>query len=255
MGHHKRRRTRSHGLLYLFLAMTTLCAAHALRAEVRQGMHRDEILAAWGKPSASIKQANREIISYGDGREAQLVDDVAWSVLNPNAITATNELQPTPTPTPSPLLSPSLRQRAQQFKPELRKQLVAHLSAIPLPEISPARLLCGCPRSAPIFLGLFLVLLHVVATWKVYAAAGEHGWAAGVPIYTTIVLLRIAGKPIWWLLLLCIPIVNILPLLLVSIGLARNFGRGVGFGLGLLLLPVIFYPILAFGHSKHSPTG
>ena len=32
----------------------------------------------------------------------------------------------------------------------------------------------------------------------------------------------------------------------ISIGVAKAFGRGAGFGVGLTLLPIVFYPILAF---------
>src|SRR6478672_11028022 len=56
---------------------------------------------------------------------------------------------------------------------------------------------------------LAIIVFVIVALWKVYAKAGEPGWAAIIPIYNIIVLLRIAGKPWWWILLLLIPLVNI----------------------------------------------
>lgn len=250
MGHHRRQNTFSQGLPCLALAV--LCAVNTLRAEdVHQGMRRDEILASWGTPSASLKQANREIISYGDGREVQLTDGVAMSVLNPNAVTATNDPQPAPA---LPLL-------VSRFKPALFEQFTAQIPAGCRPEISqaalqdilPAGLSGGWPLIAMNLFAVLVGLLQVVATWKLYIAAGEPGWAVLVPFYGMIVLLRIAGKPIWWILLLLFPVINILAMLSVSIGLARNFGRSGGFGLGLLLLPFVFYPILAFGRSEHSP--
>lgn len=91
----------------------------------------------------------------------------------------------------------------------------------------------------------------IAAMWKVFAKAGEPGWAAIVPIYNTIVLLKVAGKPLWWLLLLFLPVVNFFVLIAVCVSLANNFGKGAGFGVGLALLPVIFYPMLGFGSSTY----
>jgi hypothetical protein len=100
---------------------------------------------------------------------------------------------------------------------------------------------------------LIVVLLIVIGMWKVFTKAGKPGWAAIIPIYNMIVLLEIAGKPIWWFILMLIPFVNIVVIIIVLIALARNFGKGVGFAIGLLLLPFIFYPILGFGDAKYQP--
>ena len=97
---------------------------------------------------------------------------------------------------------------------------------------------------------LAVIVLMVVAMWKVFTKAGEPGWAAIVPIYNIIVFLRISGKPVWWIILLIIPFVNFIISLLVSLGLAKNFGKGGGFGVGLWLLSPIFILILAFGDAK-----
>jgi hypothetical protein len=97
------------------------------------------------------------------------------------------------------------------------------------------------------------LLVTVVALWRVYAKAGEPGWAAIVPFYNGYVLVRIAGKPVVWFVLLFIPFVNIVAAAVIGIEVARRFQRGVGFGIGLLLLPVVFYPILAFGDAVYTP--
>jgi hypothetical protein len=89
--------------------------------------------------------------------------------------------------------------------------------------------------------------------WKIFVKAGKPGWAAIVPIYNLIVILEIAGKPIWWFILLLIPFVNIIVLIMVLISFARNFGKGVGFAIGMLILPFIFYPMLAFGDATYQP--
>jgi hypothetical protein len=103
------------------------------------------------------------------------------------------------------------------------------------------------------FLGLLLGIFVLVALWKVYVKAGKPGWAAIIPIYNILVLLEIVGKPWWWLLLLFIPFVNIVIMVIVYIELAKVFGHGVGYGIGLLLLPYIFVAMLGFGSSVYTP--
>ena len=100
---------------------------------------------------------------------------------------------------------------------------------------------------------LAVVVLVIASLWKLFTKAGEPGWAAIVPIYNAIVLLKIAGKPIWWIILFLIPLVNFIVAILVVVSLARNFGKGTGFAIGMILLPIIFYPILAFGDAQYRP--
>jgi hypothetical protein len=106
------------------------------------------------------------------------------------------------------------------------------------------------------FMVIWLVVLAVMiaAMWKVFVKAGKPGWAALIPIYNLIVLLEIAGKPIWWFILLLIPFVNFVVLIILALAIARNFGKSTGFGVGLALLSPIFYPILAWGDARYQPT-
>jgi hypothetical protein len=69
-----------------------------------------------------------------------------------------------------------------------------------------------------------------------------------------VLLLEIAGKPIWWIILLLVPGVNVVIAIIISIEVAKNFGKGTGFGLGLAFLGFIFYPILGFGDAKYQPS-
>ena len=96
-------------------------------------------------------------------------------------------------------------------------------------------------------IGVFLI----AAMWKVFVKAGQPGWASIVPIYNLVVLLQIAGKPLWWILLMFIPLVNLIVVILISIALAEKFGKGAGFGIGLVFLSFIFYPILGFGSAQY----
>ena len=98
---------------------------------------------------------------------------------------------------------------------------------------------------------LAIVFFIIAAIWRVFAKAGQPGWAAIIPIYNAYILLKIAGKPGWWLLLFFIPLVNIIFAVIVAIEVAKAFGKGTGFGLGLAFLGFIFYPILGFGDAAY----
>ncbi len=96
-----------------------------------------------------------------------------------------------------------------------------------------------------------VIVFMLVAMWRVYEKAGQPGWAAIVPIYNLYVLLKIAGKPGWWLVLFFIPIVNIVMMVLTYLEVARKFGKSDAFAVGLILLSFIFFPILAFGDATY----
>ncbi len=103
---------------------------------------------------------------------------------------------------------------------------------------------------------LFLIAFYLYVYWRIFEKAGKPGWAAIIPIYSTIVMLEIVGKPWWWLLLFFIPIVNIVFAVWMLNLLSLSFGKGVGFTLGLLFLSPIFYPILAFSNAEYKgPAG
>jgi hypothetical protein len=96
----------------------------------------------------------------------------------------------------------------------------------------------------------FMVVVFV-AMWKVFTKAGQPGWALLIPIYNGYVLLKIVGRPGWWLLLFLIPLVNFIIAIVVNFDLARSFGKGAGFALGLTFLSPIFYIILGLGAAEY----
>ena len=100
-------------------------------------------------------------------------------------------------------------------------------------------------------IGLVFTIIFIAAGWLVYAKAGQPGWAVIIPIYNLLVMLRIVGRPWWWILLMLIPFVGFIIGIIVTIDLAKSFGRGIGFAIGLILLGPIFYLILAFGGSQY----
>lgn len=99
---------------------------------------------------------------------------------------------------------------------------------------------------------LAVIVLVVAAMWKIFVKAGKPGWAAIIPIYNLIVLLEIAGRPLWWFLLMLIPLVNLIMFIIVAVDVARKFGKGVGFAIGMVILPFIFYPMLAWGDAQYN---
>lgn len=103
-----------------------------------------------------------------------------------------------------------------------------------------------------LFLVVVFIILPIVPYWVVYSKCGKPGWACLVPIYNTLALLSIVGKPWWWLLLLCIPIVNLYCIIVVLNRLSVGFGHGVGFTIGLIFFPFIFLSILAFSKDKYT---
>ena len=105
-------------------------------------------------------------------------------------------------------------------------------------------------------INIAVIVLLIVSFWKIFTKAQKPGWACLIPIYNIIILLEIAGKPWWWLLLMLIPIVNFIFIIWMINLLSKSFGHGAGFTVGLILLSFIFFPILGLGDSKYNgPAG
>ena len=105
---------------------------------------------------------------------------------------------------------------------------------------------------------LFLLAVLLIASWKILIKAGQPGWAALIPLYNIYVYTQVLRRPKWWILLYFfgfVPFVGSLVFLFVSIidsvRMAKVFGKTPVFGVGLLLLPFIFYLVLAFGSADH----
>ena len=98
---------------------------------------------------------------------------------------------------------------------------------------------------------LAFMILMIAGVWKVFTKAGQPGWAAIIPFYNWYVWCKIVGRPGWWVILLLIPFVNFIVGIVLCVDLAKSFGKGVGFAIGLILLPVIFLPILGFGSAQY----
>jgi hypothetical protein len=146
---------------------------------------------------------------------------------------------PAPEPAPPATEAPPVRENLPVAQPPV------------LPERMPSALSPGIGSANGIIM-LLLAIVMIVSLCKVFEKAGEAWWKAIIPIYNFFVLVSIAGKPMWWGFLMLIPIVNIPVVFIIHIALARRFGQGVAFGLGLVLVGFVFFPLLAFGKYEYS---
>jgi hypothetical protein len=100
---------------------------------------------------------------------------------------------------------------------------------------------------------LAIIVLLIMALWKIFVKAGRPGWVAIVPVYSSWVLFEIVGYPGWWVLLAFVPFVNIFPAVMMLIAyfkLAKLFGKSDGFAVCNVLFGIVTLPILAFGKSQ-----
>lgn len=107
----------------------------------------------------------------------------------------------------------------------------------------------------PTIISLIFGIITIVAMWKIFKKAGKPGWASIIPIYNAVVMFQICGMNPWLLLLAIIPFLNFVtaPILsiIMNVNLAKKFGKGRGFAVGLIFLNFIFTLILAFGESEY----
>jgi len=104
-----------------------------------------------------------------------------------------------------------------------------------------------------IIFSLILAAFYAYCAWKIFEKAGKPGWAALIPIFNTLTQLEIVQRPLWWILLMFIPGINLVITVIIIFDLAKVFGKENGFAFGLLFLAPIFVPVLALGNSVYTP--
>jgi len=102
-----------------------------------------------------------------------------------------------------------------------------------------------------IIICLLFAIFVIAAMWRVFEKAGQPGWACIIPFYNLYIMLKIGGKPAWWLILFLIPVVNLVFYIWTYNMISKSFGKDEGFTAGLVLLGVVFWPILGFGSAKY----
>lgn len=106
-----------------------------------------------------------------------------------------------------------------------------------------------------------IVVLQIIAWWKIFTKAGEKGWKSIIPFYNIYVLYRISGMSpylVFVYLLLLIPVVNIFAAVAIgiislyqTINLAKGFNKSTGFTVAMIVVPFIAELILGFGQSQY----
>ncbi len=98
--------------------------------------------------------------------------------------------------------------------------------------------------------GILFLVFEIYTMCKSYAKAEIAGWKAIIPIWNILALFRLANLSKWMVVLVFIPGANIYITYLVYAALADRLGKKRSFGIGLLLLPFLFFPILAFSKER-----
>jgi membrane associated rhomboid family serine protease len=100
-----------------------------------------------------------------------------------------------------------------------------------------------------------IAIMALIGFWKTIDKTGQPGvWALLILVcypLAMIPVLKAVGRPAWWVVLFFIPLVNLIMLFIVLIDLAKSFGHGAGYGVGLVLLPFIFFIMLGFGSDQY----
>lgn len=112
-----------------------------------------------------------------------------------------------------------------------------------------------------IFYGLYAfmgILLYIYSAICLQAIAKKtdtkNGWMAWIPIANLFLMVQIAQKPLWWIILFLVPIVNIVIVIIIWMEIAGRRGREKWVG-ALIIAPVIGIGIpayLAFSDSNNS---
>lgn len=98
---------------------------------------------------------------------------------------------------------------------------------------------------------LFIILM-VVSMCFIFKKAGRQWWEAIIPFYNLYVLTIIIGQP-WWILIgFFVPVLNWFVALYMYYYLSKRFGFDIPFTIGLVFVPFVFFPILAFGKSVYT---
>lgn len=119
------------------------------------------------------------------------------------------------------------------------------------------QLIASIIGGAVIFLLVFMAVMFavtaiiVIAQWKIFSKAGEHGWAALIPFYNQYTMVKITWGNGWLFLLYLVPLGSLVFGIATCMKLARSFGKSGGYAAGLFFLPFIFQPMLGFGKAEY----
>lgn len=100
-----------------------------------------------------------------------------------------------------------------------------------------------------------IAIILMMSWWRLFRKTGYASWKAIVPVYNIWILLEIAKIPLWMIFLLFIPFVNFIGIPVMIILINWNVGyycnKNWLFRICLVILPILFYPILAFTNFNY----
>ena len=94
-------------------------------------------------------------------------------------------------------------------------------------------------------------VLTIIGMWKAFKKSGHDGWEALIGGHNVFVRFQDSGIKSYWFFLLLVPIANLIIPFWLNIEYAKSFGKSAGFGVGLTLLPCVFFPILGLGNAQY----
>jgi hypothetical protein len=118
--------------------------------------------------------------------------------------------------------------------------------------MSPAQIIELLPHFFVVW-SLSTLVVTVISLWFIFKKVGKPGWVSIIPLYNLYVLVRVVGSSWWVFILLLVPYIGVLVFVFISIELAKCFGRGTLFGIGIGLMTIFFLPIVAFDKSSYEP--
>ena len=106
-----------------------------------------------------------------------------------------------------------------------------------------------------VFVLCIIVCLHIFFAIFQFILAKkmntENAWMAFIPFLNAYLLVKMAGKPGWWLLLFFVPFANIVFQIIVLHEISKKRGYGAGMTVGLLFLGIVFFPYLALTDAQN----
>ncbi len=100
---------------------------------------------------------------------------------------------------------------------------------------------------AVIIVFLIFFLACVAGMYGVFQKAGQPGWKMLIPVYNLYIWVKIAGKPMWWIVFLLVPYINIFMIMLLFVELLKGFNRDtIGAQVLCILFPFAYLPFIGF---------
>ena len=98
-------------------------------------------------------------------------------------------------------------------------------------------------------LGLYIIITllligYHIGLWKLFVKAGRQGWEALIPIYSFYIMLKLTGRPMWWMVLYFIPVINIIVGIGILIDMAKSFGKfSFADHVSSIVIPFLAFPV------------